>query len=296
MPVCAILQPAELGRAGMMNSRIPNRTASIPIVCQATQHSRRKNHARRTRIDCMHASASLCRSSELEVAQRPMAEDVGHAPYEKSKALVLGGGIAGLAAAAAISQHFDEVFILERENVADLEAQGERRGVPQHRQPHLLLMGGAKLLEKYLPGFEQDCVAEGALIWDILENNLHYTFGTYAVQAPAGEGRCRLIGASRNLLEGVLRRRVLEKPKVFFRSSSAVTGLTFSGDGSRVTGVRLKDGSEVMGDLVVDALGGGSRLLEWLEAADVKGLLPPETVQLWLALCLPPLPPACRLA
>lgn len=37
-------------------------------------------------------------------------------------------------------------------------------------------MGGAKLLEDYIPGFEQDCVAEGAIIWDALENMLNVSF------------------------------------------------------------------------------------------------------------------------
>jgi ribulose 1,5-bisphosphate synthetase/thiazole synthase len=39
----------------------------------------------------------------------------------KSRALILGGSIAGLSAAAAISQHFDEVLILERESLPGVE-------------------------------------------------------------------------------------------------------------------------------------------------------------------------------
>eukprot|EP00884_Botryococcus_braunii_P018701 jgi/Botrbrau1/5514/Bobra.0023s0003.1 len=159
-------------------------------------------------------------------------------------------------------------------------AQGNRRGVPQYRHPHQLSRGGALILEKYVPGFEQDCVAAGAIVWDALENVLNYDLGGYRALPPAEEqsGHCRLIGGSRMLLEGVLRRRVFEKPNVILRPSSVVTGLAFTPDGSRVTGVRLKDGSELSGDLVVDASGRGSKLRDWLGEAGVKGLVPPEIV------------------
>lgn len=57
-----------------------------------------------------------------------MAECLDHTPVKKSRAVVLGGSIAGLASAAAISQHFDEITILERENSAGLEVRdGELR-------------------------------------------------------------------------------------------------------------------------------------------------------------------------
>eukprot|EP00884_Botryococcus_braunii_P018703 jgi/Botrbrau1/5516/Bobra.0023s0004.1 len=265
----------EIRGSGMKHSGNQIQSMSTSRFLHVTQNFRHRNCVWHIRNDHVRATATLCTSAELEEAQRPMEEGAGSVAYE-SKALVLGGSIAGLATAAAISQYFDEVIILERENSVGLE--GDRRGVPQHSQPHVFLMGGAKLLEEYLPGFEHDCVAKGAVIWDALENMLNYDFGTYLARAPAGEGHCRLIGGSRFLLEGVLRQRVLEKPNVLLRPSSVVTGLTFSPDGVRVTGVRLKDGSEVTGDLVVDASGRGSHLREWLEEADVKGLVPPETV------------------
>lgn len=42
--------------------------------------------------------------------------------------------------------------------------------MPQYYQPHVLLMGGTRILEKYVPGFESECVARGATMWDPLEN------------------------------------------------------------------------------------------------------------------------------
>eukprot|EP00884_Botryococcus_braunii_P018699 jgi/Botrbrau1/5512/Bobra.0023s0001.1 len=107
-----------------------------------------------------------------------------------------------------------------------------------------------------------------------------YDFGGYRALPPAEEhsASCQIIGGSRILIERVLRMRVLEMPKIIQRPSTVVTGLTFTPDGSRVTGVRLKDGSELSGDLVVDASGRGSKLRDWLGEAGVKGLVPPEIV------------------
>lgn len=62
----------------------------------------------------------ICRGGRKD-AQPRMGEGVGNTSVGKSRALVLGGSIAGLATAAAISQHFDEVTILERESMDGLE-------------------------------------------------------------------------------------------------------------------------------------------------------------------------------
>eukprot|EP00884_Botryococcus_braunii_P018708 jgi/Botrbrau1/5520/Bobra.0023s0008.1 len=264
----------RLPHARMNNNKTVNITLRNSYNFNTSSHPRIGKRARRLLSD--RARARPRAFAEIEEAQTPFTEVGEYVAPAKSKALVLGGSIAGLTTAAAVSQHFDEVIIFERESSAGLEE--ARRGVPQQNQPHVFLMGGAKLLEKYIPSFEQDCIAEGAIMWDVLKNLLNYDFGTYFARAPAGKGHGQVIGASRKLVERVIRRRVLEKSKVFLRPSSLVTGLTFSPDGSRVTGVRLKDGSEVMGDLVVDASGRGSHMREWLEEADVKGLVPPETV------------------
>lgn len=48
--------------------------------------------------------------------------------------------------------------------------QGEQRRVPQHVHPHVVLMGGANAVEKFVPGFQDDCVAAGAVIWDVLDS------------------------------------------------------------------------------------------------------------------------------
>ncbi len=60
------------------------------------------------------------------------------------QAVVIGAGIAGLAAARALSDSFERVVLLERDTLA-AEAM-PRIGVPQGKQPHALLVGGLRAL------------------------------------------------------------------------------------------------------------------------------------------------------
>ena len=72
-------------------------------------------------------------------------------------AIVLGGSVAGLCAAGALADHFDDVTILERDILpADAE---HRRGVPQSKHPHFLLNAGRRSIGTLFPGFEEDLIA-----------------------------------------------------------------------------------------------------------------------------------------
>src|SRR3954452_7846638 len=77
------------------------------------------------------------------------------------RAVVVGAGIGGLAAARALADHFEQVVVLERD-VLPLDA-GHRSGTPQSRHLHVLLAGGLCALNELFPGFEQDLVQAGAV-------------------------------------------------------------------------------------------------------------------------------------
>src|SRR5689334_16508099 len=71
------------------------------------------------------------------------------------QAVVLGGSIAGLMAARVLSEHAEQVFIVERDDLAALAEGpvGPRPGVPQGSQVHALLPSGLNQLERWFPGF-----------------------------------------------------------------------------------------------------------------------------------------------
>src|ERR687886_2804697 len=77
------------------------------------------------------------------------------------RAIVIGGGMAGLLAARVLVDHFADVVLLERDHLPD---QAEfRAGAPQSRHLHVLLAPGAQVLEQLLPGLLAEVTAAGAV-------------------------------------------------------------------------------------------------------------------------------------
>src|SRR5262245_50428674 len=130
-------------------------------------------------------------------------------PAKTRSAVVIGASVAGLLAARALSDTHDQVTVLERD---DLPEQPEpRRGVPQSRQLHALLAGGAEVLEELFPGFTADLVAAGATTGDPQLDDTYYLDGHPIAKAPSG---LTAIGASRPLIEYQIRQRLTKLPNV----------------------------------------------------------------------------------
>ncbi|WP_198047303.1 NAD(P)/FAD-dependent oxidoreductase [Kutzneria sp. 744] len=178
------------------------------------------------------------------------------------RAVVLGGGLAGTLAVAALEGVVDEVTVVERDRLP--EGAEDRRGVPQARHAHLLMSGGAKAIESLVPGVGAELKEAGA--------HRHELPGHLVSMSAQGwltrfEGQQYLVSCSRNLMDWVVRRRVLASPKVAVLENSDVDGLV--GGKGKVTGVKVRDRTtgesrELGADLVVDATGRGSRIQHWL--------------------------------
>jgi 2-polyprenyl-6-methoxyphenol hydroxylase-like FAD-dependent oxidoreductase len=183
-------------------------------------------------------------------------------------AVVLGGSAAGLCTAGALAPHFEQVLVLERDELP-AEA-GHRRGVPQSKHPHFLLNSGRRAIGALFPGFEDDLVAAGGL--DLMPSmDAAYLDG--AGWSARKRSAMTMIYGSRILIERVLRDKVRELANVVIREGAAVSGLTVRDGGTRegrVTGVDFSTpaGDEhVDADFVVDAMGRGSAAGGWLVAA-----------------------------
>jgi 2-polyprenyl-6-methoxyphenol hydroxylase-like FAD-dependent oxidoreductase len=188
-------------------------------------------------------------------------------------ALVLGGGVAGLAAAAALRGHVGMVTLVERDQLPDRPL--PRAGVPQARHVHTLLLRGIVELDALAPGVVHALEAAGALRLDWTVQRIHTAFGWW----PRHESGLVGLFCSRDLLEHELRRMVLSAPGVQVHVGEEVVGLV--GDAQRVTGVRLRTrGSrvshELSADLVVDASGRTSDAPRWL--AELGLFVPREEV------------------
>ncbi len=177
------------------------------------------------------------------------------------KAVVIGGGIAGLLAARVLTETCDDVVVLERD---ELSGEPEHRaGVPQGRHVHGLLVRGGELLEELFPGLREELVHAGAVLADAGDMQILNPLGWLA-KAHTG---MPLLSLSRPLLETSIRRRVTAE----IVGGVHVTGLSLRG--GVVDGVLTRDGEVVGADLVVDASGRSSKLRNWL--AD-GGITTPE--------------------
>lgn len=186
------------------------------------------------------------------------------------KAVVIGGGLAGTLAAAALAHH-GQVTIVEPDELADQPT--ARPGTPQARHAHLLWSGGARHIETLLPGTHERWLTAGA-------HRLGLPDQLVSLLAPGWLPRIAeqqyLISASRDLIDWGIRHQALRNPQITLRSGVRVVGLL--GHARQIHGVRIADraggaSSELPADFVIDATGRGSRARQWLTAC---GLAPAE--------------------
>ncbi|MFS8102144.1 hypothetical protein LFM09_33975 [Lentzea alba] len=158
-----------------------------------------------------------------------------------TSAIVIGAGLAGLATARVLSDHVDDVRVLERDRLP-LEAV-PRPSVPQGRHAHVLLASGQRQLDDWFPGLADELTAGGA------------------VSVPADLGFISS-SMSQPLLERTIRGLLLrQRPNVSVSDETAVDGLLVE-DG-RVVGVEV-DGVRHRADLVVACSGRHTRFLDQL--------------------------------
>jgi 2-polyprenyl-6-methoxyphenol hydroxylase-like FAD-dependent oxidoreductase len=189
----------------------------------------------------------------------------------QTSAVVLGAGLAGLLAAAALARApgIGDVVLVERDRLEP--GPQPRRGLPQGRHAHVLMSSGARVIESLLPGTTDRWLAAGA-------HRIGLPDG-YVMLLPQGwlprwSTRHFVVSCSRALLDWVVREQVLALPGVRLADQTEAVGLC--GDRSRVDGVDvrdLRDGSRRRLDagIVVDATGRGSRAPRWLEALGLPG-------------------------
>ena len=154
-----------------------------------------------------------------------------------------------------------------------------RPGVPQARHAHILLARGQRAYETLFPGIDAELAAAGAPRIDWTADTRLYFFGGWKPRFASGIAS-RL--CSRDLLEWIVRRRVLALPGVTLLPGAEATAL-LPGGARRPTGVagvrltpRPAPGGRPPGapaapfdlgaDFVLDAAGRDSRAPEWLGA------------------------------
>jgi len=180
-------------------------------------------------------------------------------------AIVIGGSMAGLLAARVLSDYFKTVTVIERDEPS--ERPEPRRGVPQGRHAHGLLLRGQDTICRLFPDIRAQLLAAGATQVNMGRDIKWFHFGVW---------KCRyhsaldFISASRPLIEWTIAERVRCLPNVKMMHGWSVNDVIY--DGHRVSGVRMhrRDDREATqrlhADLVIDASGRGSQIPQMLRS------------------------------
>ena len=176
----------------------------------------------------------------------------------ESRAVVIGGSMAGLVAARVLAERVGQVSIIDRDTLPLTAV--NRTAVPQGRHAHGLLAAGERILRDLFPGLMEEFVEGGAQAVT-MDDARWWQMNGYRTHAPGAPDGTLF---SRPLLEAVVRQRVAQLPNVSFHRATAA-GLEYRD--ARVIGVHVvgDDGAAIVpADLAVDCSGRGSRAARWL--------------------------------
>ena len=181
------------------------------------------------------------------------------------RALVLGGGMAGLLAARVLSEQYADVVVVDRDELIGVA--GYRNGVPHGRHAHGLVAKGHEIFEGLLPGLTQGMIEDGVRPGDFNGSIQWYFSGRGLARSDSG---LPCLPCGRPVLEKHVRQHVQAIRGVRFLERHDIVGLETTPDNKRVIGARIQPregGSEpevLPADLVLDITGRGSRMPAWL--------------------------------
>src|SRR3954468_1504042 len=202
---------------------------------------------------CAHTTPSHPRSPHRAQLMCTFAHtSTWTARHPMGHAIVLGGSVAGLLATRVLSDHFERVTLIERDEL--MPRPEPRKGVPQGNHLHALLARGRMIAEALLPGLSDELLAAGTVRLNGGRDLAWHYAGGWRVQH---DSDLFFLSMSRPLLESRIAKRVRALSNVTVLDDVRVIGLRSAGN--RGTGGRLaKPGSaradEIGADLVVDAM------------------------------------------
>ncbi|MCZ9337557.1 pyridine nucleotide-disulfide oxidoreductase, partial [Streptomyces sp. TRM76130] len=124
--------------------------------------------------------------------------------------------------------------------------------------------GGVRAFDALLPGVVDSVVGRGGRLVHIMGDMISRAPNEVWFRRFTSNHHQNLV-CSRDLLDSVLRERVLAQDHIVLREDTTALGL--EGTAKRVAGVRVRTGDEetvLTADLVIDASGRGSHAASWL--------------------------------
>jgi 2-polyprenyl-6-methoxyphenol hydroxylase-like FAD-dependent oxidoreductase len=192
--------------------------------------------------------------------------------------LILGGGIVGAAAAMMLARDGREVTVLERDpapppaSIEEAAENWDRPGVAQFRQAHYMHTRFRHVLDEELPDVRDALVENGARRYATATAFLPPTLGDRSPRD--GDERYDALTGRRQMLEAVFAAKAEDEAGVKVVRGAKVEALLADAESiagvPNVVGVRTASGEEIRADVVVDAMGRGSKVAAWLQAMGAR--------------------------
>ena len=180
--------------------RLPQDRRLDPRRGDAVRDGARAGRMGRTPDWCGRRPAPSVLPDRQPRAERPQPEEGRDVTRIGEHAVVLGGSLAGLAAAAVLAQRFERVTIVERDGLP--QTGQHRKGVPQGKHVHVLLPAGLQSLAELFPGIREDLRERGAHVFDARALRFNIAGGSLLLE----DSDVQSLAATRPLLEGIVAR------------------------------------------------------------------------------------------
>lgn len=198
----------------------------------------------------------------------------------RKRAIIIGGGISGKLAARVLSDFFQEVIIVEK----DQEPKGPfpRKGARQGEHLHALLFAGQNGLEVLFPGITEKFHAGGAVKINSTRDLAWFHHGVWKLRYDGGYSTTL---QTRPHLEWHIQQYIQDIPNITFYYDHAIKNYIYNAEENRVMGVEIvaqnQSSVTITADLIVDASGAASFTSHWLK--ELGKQIPSETVTIGLS-------------
>jgi 2-polyprenyl-6-methoxyphenol hydroxylase-like FAD-dependent oxidoreductase len=169
----------------------------------------------------------------------------------KKHAVILGCGYTGMLAATVLSQHFEQVSIIERyDDILNSGPEMVRMGIPQARHLHVLLQQGQLLLNQFMPGIIEEIKQFQCpeIDW-AKDTKWHGPFGSY----PQYLSDIKTIGFSRRILDYLMIKRIRNLANVKIIIDNVIS-LSCNKNPDTIDTVNLQNDT-LHADLIIDTRG-----------------------------------------
>ncbi len=173
------------------------------------------------------------------------------------KAVIIGGSIAGLLTARVLSDHFEEVILIEKDRYLDNGS--VRNGTPQSNHIHLLLVKGKEILQGFFPELECELIKKGANKIDFLNDGKFRLPSGWAQRFESG---VITFTCTRTLLENTIRHQVQKISNVEICESKTVSSFVL--EPANKISLKTIGNENIVADLIVDCTGRNTKTPDWL--------------------------------